>query len=214
MYTNVVHLLPDSLHSFSQFFSSTLFASTCTCNSTHDHDNDLSIWLKVKSVSSCHLRSSHVPPVIHSQSTTAHQADVQVTALMDMKGSTSICQSKVDDSREAHDVVCRDLQAPGTRAVVMKRKTPRTKIRAHRDRCQRATKEFETVEKDLNDSLGRPGHLINDTAGATHTLSCGVPDRESNETRYLQEAVDLIEEFERRGSNQGTTEITLVERLC
>ena len=29
------------------------------------------------------------------------------TALMDMKEPISICQSKVDDGREAHDVLCR-----------------------------------------------------------------------------------------------------------
>ena len=60
-----------------------------------------------------------------------------------------------------------------------------------------------------NDSLGQ---LLKDTAGATHALSCGVPDRESNGARYLQEALDTIEEFQRRGSSRGTTEITLVER--
>ena len=47
---------------------------------------------------------------------------------------------------------------------------------------------------------------------ATHTLSRGVPDGDSNEVRYLQEALDMIENFQRRGSRQEATEITLVER--
>ena len=48
--------------------------------------------------------------------------------------------------------------------------------------------------------------------GATDGLSCGVPDRESNDARYLQEALDMTEEFHRGGSSQGTTELTLEER--
>ena len=59
-------------------------------------------------------------------------------------------------------------------------------------------------------------HLVKDTAGATHALSCGVPDRECIELKYLQEALDMIEEFQRRGTRRGSsrqqTEITLVER--
>ena len=54
--------------------------------------------------------------------------------------------------------------------------------------------------------------LIKDTAGATHGLSCGVPDRESNEARHLQEALDIIEEFQKKEHSRRTTEITLVKR--
>ena len=86
------------------------------------------------------------------------------------------------------------------------------RISFHRDQCRRATKELVSAEEELNDSLGRLGQLIKDTAGATHALSCGVGDRESNEVRYLQEALDMIEEFQKRRSSQGTTEIILLER--
>ena len=107
-------------------------------------------------------------------------------ALMDVNESVS----KVDDSREVHDVVCRDLQVAGTRTFETKRKADdaHDRIRTHWDRCRRVTKELETAEEDLNDSLGGMGQLIKDTAGATHALSCGVPDLESNEARYLQES--------------------------
>ena len=110
------------------------------------------------------------------------------TALKDMKEFTStvsICQSKFDDSREAHDVVCQDLQATSSRAFEMKRKVDdaQDQIRARWGRCRRATKEFETAEEDLNDSLARPGQLVKDPVWATHALPCGVPDRESNEAR-------------------------------
>ena len=64
------------------------------------------------------------------------------------------------------------------------------------------------AEEGLNDL----GQLIKNTAGATHALSCGDLDRESNEAASSREAFDLVEEFQRRGSSRGTTEITLVER--
>ena len=52
-------------------------------------------------------------------------------------------------------------------------------------RCPRlrATKEFVTAGLDLNDCLGRVGQLLKDSAEATHALSCGVPDRDSNEVQ-------------------------------
>ena len=60
-------------------------------------------------------------------------------------------------------------------------------------------------------SKEQDSQLIKDTAGTTHALSCGVPDCHSNETRYLKEAADMIEDFQRRGSRRKATEITLVE---
>ena len=50
--------------------------------------------------------------------------------------------------------------------------------------CRRATKELETAAEDLNDTVG---HIkVNLT----------------NEARNLREALDMIEEFQRRGSNR------------
>ena len=40
--------------------------------------------------------------------------------------------------------------------------------------------------------MGCLGTLVN----ATHALTCGDPDRESNETKYLREATDMIEEWQ------------------
>ena len=74
-----------------------------------------------------------------------------------------------------------------------------------------------SAEEELNDSLGRLGQLVRDTAGATHALSCGVPDRGSNEAKSLQEAHDMIDDFQKRNSRRGsashrTMKVTLVER--
>ena len=43
--------------------------------------------------------------------------------------------------------------------------------------------------------------LTKDTVGATHALACGVPDRGSNEVRFLQEALDMLEDFQRQTRN-------------
>ena len=72
-------------------------------------------------------------------------------------------------------------------------------------------------QQRISNGLGRLGHLVKDTAGATHDLSCGVPDRDSNEAKYLREALDMIDDFQRPTfrryfAGQGTTEVILVER--
>ena len=120
---------------------------------------------------------------------------------------------ELNNLRDLHDAACR-LEDAGKKTIEMMRKADDAsdRISSHREQCRRATKELVTAEEELNDSLGRLGQLIKDTAGATHALSCGVPDRELNEARFLQEALDLIEEFQRRRPSRGTTEITLVER--
>ena len=83
----------------------------------------------------------------------------------------------------------KEFQKIDMKTVELKRKADEAldQIRAHRSRCRQATKEFQKAQEDLNESVGRLGQLTKETAGATHALSCGVPDRESNEAHYLQE---------------------------
>ena len=50
--------------------------------------------------------------------------------------------------------------------------------------------------------------LIRDRSQTERTLEAN----ESNDVRYFQEALDMIEEFQRRGPNRGTTEVNFVER--
>ena len=71
--------------------------------------------------------------------------------------------------------------------------------------------EHGTAEEDQNEGLGRMGQLIRDTAGATHALSC-TTDRDCNEAKYLQEALDMIEDFQQRDTRHEVAEIILVER--
>ena len=38
---------------------------------------------------------------------------------------------------------------------------------------------------------------VKGTAPATHALTCGLPDHESNEIKYLREATELIDEWQK-----------------
>ena len=61
---------------------------------------------------------------------------------------------------------------------------------------------------------------MKDTASATHALSCRAPDMESNETKHLGEALEMIDEWQARGSDANlkvmmlakTTKMIPVER--
>ena len=46
--------------------------------------------------------------------------------------------------------------------------------------------------------LGGLRWYIRETAAATHALTCGVPDRDSNEVKYLREATELIDEEQKQ----------------
>ena len=72
----------------------------------------------------------------------------------------------------------------------------------------------------FSNSLGCLGTLVKDTAGATHALAYGVPDRELNETKYLKDALKVINDWQSRCSrrlseghlDRDSTEVVLVER--
>ena len=46
--------------------------------------------------------------------------------------------------------------------------------------------------------MGFLGKALQAAARATHSLTCGEPERESNETKYLREATEVIEEWQFR----------------
>ena len=79
------------------------------------------------------------------------------------------------------------------------------------------------AEEVLNNNLGCLGDLVKVTASSTHALSCGAPDRDSNETKDLREALEMINEWHTRCSRRSseghdghdghdTTEVVLMER--
>ena len=54
---------------------------------------------------------------------------------------------------------------------------------SHRERTRRSSNEHAGAEAHVNDGLGSLGQAVRAAAKATHSLTCGVPDRESNEVK-------------------------------
>ena len=60
------------------------------------------------------------------------------------------------------------------------------------------------AEEVLNNSLRCLGEFVRNTASATHTLFCGVLERDSNETKYLKEALEMIHGWQARCSRRSS----------
>ena len=69
-------------------------------------------------------------------------------------------------------------------------------VATHKERTRRIANEHARAEGHVNDGIGSLGQAVQSTATATHSLTCGVPDRESNEVKYLREATELIETWQ------------------
>ena len=117
--------------------------------------------------------------------------------------------SKVQDSQGCCDKARRHLEEAGTRVLEAKRRADETheQVNAQTERYKRLSAVYASTEENLNGGLTHFGELIRDTAGATHSLSCGTTDRDCNEARYLRVALGLLERLHKR------SEITFVERF-
>ena len=116
---------------------------------------------------------------------------------------------EVNKCRVLHVETGADLKkaCQGTAELKRKGTDVHVKTRSHRERCRRATKDHTRSEAAVNHSLGCLGWYVNETAAATHALTCGVPDRESNEIKYLREATELIDESQKQ--LQGVPPVSL-----
>ena len=108
--------------------------------------------------------------------------------------------------RALHEAACVELEGASQRTIELKRKADdaHDRTRSHLERCRRATKDHMKAEEVLNNNMGCLGLVVKDTASATHALSCGVPDRDSNETKYLREALEMIDEWQARCSRRSS----------
>ena len=61
---------------------------------------------------------------------------------------------------------------------------------SHRGRTRRITNEHTRAEAAVNYSLENFGCCVKEAAAATHSLTCGISDRKSNEIKYLRVAID------------------------
>ena len=69
-------------------------------------------------------------------------------------------------------------------------------VATHRERTRRITNEHARGEGHVNNGIGSLGQAVHAAAKATHSLTCGVPVRESNQVKYLREATEFIEAWQ------------------
>ena len=102
---------------------------------------------------------------------------------------------EVNNRRTPHEAICVEARRAWQKTCDLKLKASEAheNLMSHRERTRRTSNEHARAEALVNDSLGILGHAVRDAAAATHSLTCGVPDRESKEIKYLCEATDLIE---------------------
>ena len=73
--------------------------------------------------------------------------------------------------------------------------TPMKRTRSHSERCRRAIQEETDIPNQPSTNIWDAQDGLSKKRPMPHTLSDlrGVPDRESNETKYLREATEMIE---------------------
>ena len=113
-----------------------------------------------------------------SCTTVGERLDIDI---MDLRESLS----KVQDSYECCDKALQDMHEAGTSVTEAKRmaEVGQEQVNDHPEHYRRLSAVYATTEEKLNDGSGRMGELIRDTAGATHSLSCGTTDRDCNEAK-------------------------------
>ena len=98
---------------------------------------------------------------------------------------------KEANRRAAHDEFCVDAKKALQNAH-SKSKRKATEIQEdvaiHKERTRRITNEHARAEGHVNDGIGSLGKACKQRPGLHTSLTCGVPDRESNEVKYLREA--------------------------
>ena len=151
-----------------------------------------------------------------------HQARI-LDELESCRESLDSAFREFNKCRPLHRAACADLKDASLRTTELNRKADEAHERSqsHKECCRRATKDHMMAERGTLQQPGLPGRsLVEDTAGATHALTWGVPDRESNETKYLKEALEMINDWQSRYSRRSseshegpdTTEEVLHER--
>ena len=107
---------------------------------------------------------------------------------------------EVSNRRPVHDELSVAAKQPLQRTLEVKRKATELQedVAIQRERTRRLMNEHARAEVHVNDGIGSLGKTLQAAARATHSLTCGVPDPESFEVKYLREATDLIEVWQFR----------------
>ena len=91
--------------------------------------------------------------------------------------------------RATHEVKCVEAKKALHRTFEIKLKASEVQegLSTHRKRSRRITNEHARAEGHVNGGIGSLGRAVQAAAKATHSLTCGVPDRESNEIKCLRQ---------------------------
>ena len=113
---------------------------------------------------------------------------------------TSIAFREICKKRATHEAICVEARKAWRNTYDLKRKASEAQENelSHRERTRRFSNEHARAEGLVNDALGSLGHAVRAAVQATHSLTCGVLDRESNEIKYLREATEVIETWQQQ----------------
>ena len=100
--------------------------------------------------------------------------------------------------RAANEAICVEARRAWQKTCDLKRKASEAheNLLSHKEKTRRISNEHASADGLVNDSLGTLGQAVRAAVQATRSLTCGVPDRESIEIKYLWEATELIEKWQ------------------
>ena len=138
------------------------------------------------------LKSSNEPRKIKAVYRTIWTARAMAAAIKESsdcwaahEATVKLCNAFRDvcNRRAAHEVICVDAKKAPHRTFEIKRKATEIQegVATLRERTSRITNEHAREEGHVNDGIGYLVRALQAAAKATHSLTCGVPDRESNE---------------------------------
>ena len=113
---------------------------------------------------------------------------------------TSSALREICNKRATHETMCVEAREAWQRTYDLKREVSEAQenVWSHKEQTRRFSNEHAKTEGVVNDALGSLGQAVRAAAQATHSLTCGVPDRESSEIKYLREATDAIENWQQQ----------------
>ena len=89
---------------------------------------------------------------------------------------------EVSTERATHETICVEARKAWQRTYDLKKRkasVAQENLLSHRERTRRISNEHARAEAQVNDGLGSLGQAVRAAAQTTHSLTCGVPDREA-----------------------------------
>ena len=135
--------------------------------------------------------------------------------------SAKLCNAfrEVCSRRATHEAICVEARKALHRTYEIKRKASEIQqgLATHRERTRHISNEYARAKGHVDHGIGSLGRAVQAAAKATHSLACGVPDREGNEVKYLRELIEAWQQQLQGGLPMSeppseNSEVILVER--